>query len=112
MSSLSCSHFSRIWPPGNKDPLDAVIAGLDNDAGTVDATGSVGDEVRVVIKRNGVVIETTPAESNNGNNQISITGPLENGDTVCVQTSNDGFILLDEDCHTIPTPLFGFVPVS
>lgn len=111
MSSVTCSQFGRTWPPSN-DPLDAVIAGLDNDADTVDATGSLGNEVRVVIKRDGMVIETTPEESNTGSNQISFTGPLQNGDVVCVQASNNGFIFADEDCHTIPTPLFGFVPVS
>ena len=108
MSIVSCSRSQK----GNTRPLLAVIEGVNNNALTVDSTGSVGNEVRVVIKRNGIVIESTPGEVNNGNNQINITGPLQNGDVVCVQASNNGFLTYDEDGHTIPTPLFGFVPVS
>lgn len=112
LNTVSCSRLTRTWPPSQGAPIDAEINGVDNDANTVDATGSVGDEVRVVIKRDGSVVETTPAEPNNGDNQISFTGPLQNGDTVCVQASNNNFLMLDEACHTIPTPLFGFVPVT
>ena len=108
MSIVSCSRSQK----GGSRPLLAIIAGVDNNTSTADSTGSVGDEVRVAIKRNGIVIETTPGEVNNGNNQINITGPLQNGDVVCVQASNDGFLTYDEDGHTIPTPLFGFVPIS
>ena len=111
LSLVSCSRFSRTWPPDD-GPLDAVIAGLDTGTGTVDATGSLGTEVRAAIKRNGVPIETTPAEINTGNNQIPFTSTLQNGDVVCVQASNNGFLALYEDCRTIPTPRFGFVPVN
>jgi hypothetical protein len=105
---MSCSHFQQ----GDTQPLDAQIECADNDLLLVDATGSVGNEVIVQIIRNGKPIETTPAEINNGNNQISITGPLENGDVICVVVSNDGFLTFDMDCLTIPTPAFGFVPIT
>jgi hypothetical protein len=108
MSSVSCSRSQK----GDSRPVLAVINSVDNTHLTVDATGSVGDHVRVVIIRAGEILEVTPGEVNNGNNQIVVTIPLQNGDVVCVQASNTGFATLDEDCHTIPTPLFGFVPVS
>lgn len=110
MTQLSCSPVLK--GPSEGLPVLAIINNIDYDTDTVDATGSLGTQVRVVVKRSGAVVETTPGELNNGDNQISITGPLQNGDVVCVQASNNGFATYDEDCHTIPTPLFGFVPVT
>lgn len=86
--------------------------GYDGGTMTVDSTGSIGNEVRVVITRDGVVIETTNGEANNGDNQITYTTPLQNGDIVCVHASFDGFQTYSSDCKVIPTPGFGFVPVT
>ena len=105
---MSCSN-----PYGhqNKDLL-AIIVNFDNVGFTIDATGSVGDDVRAVIKRDLAIIETTPGEPNIGSNQIPYTAALQNGDVLCVQATCTDFATFDEDCKTIPTPDFGFVPIT
>ena len=97
---MNCQSCSKILcggnqPPGdtgNPNPFDNLIAKIvnyDNVNYTIDSTGSVGDEVRAIIKRNGVIIETTTAETNTGSNQIPFTVTLENGDELCVEVSNN-----------------------
>lgn len=106
---MSCS---RIF--GDTDgqfPL-AVIVNFDNDLLQIDATASIGDQVRAVIRRALVDIEITPGETNTGTNQIDYSSILENGDVLCVQATYNGFASYDEDCKTIPTPDFGFVPIT
>jgi len=106
--SFSCS---RVF--GSSGPLPfAQNEGYDGDGLTVDSTGSIGDDVRVVITRDGIVIETTAGEPNTGTNQIEYTVELENGDIICVQASYDNFATYATECRTIPTPGFGFVPIT
>jgi hypothetical protein len=97
---------------GGSDNLLAVIVNYDDGLKEIDSTGSLGDEVRAVIRRALVDIEITPGEVNTGTNQIDYTSVLQNGDVLCVQASNTGFATFDEDCKTIPTPDFGFVPIT
>lgn len=94
-------------------PPVAHIVNYDDTAGTtVDATGSIGTKVRAVVIRDGVIIETTPGEANTGSNQIAIQTSLQNGDQLCVEATFNDFFYSDKDCLIIPTPEFGFVPVS
>ncbi|NRB54052.1 MAG: hypothetical protein HRU41_40765 [Saprospiraceae bacterium] len=90
----------------------AVILSYNEATKEADSTGSAGDEVRLRIVRSGVIQETTPGEANTGTNQISYTTMLQNGDQLCLQASYSGFSSFDQDCGTIPTPEFGFVPIT
>ncbi len=90
----------------------AVIAGVDYVGDQIDSSGSQGDEVRGQIVRSGIILETTPPEDNTGSNSIDFTTDLQNGDQLCVQASYSGFSTYAQDCGIIPTPDFGFVPVT
>lgn len=99
---MSCCR--RTWD--NAQPtLLAVFAGWDDSPTSVDASGSVGIYIRLVIADIGY---TSPVEVNTGSNGFDISsvyGDLSNGDTICVQVSNTmDFAILDEDCRIIPTP--------
>lgn len=108
---MSCSLVFKNVP--TVPPPVANIVNYDDSAGTtVDGTGSVGTKVRVQIVRDGVIVETTPGETNTGTNQISVNTALQNGDQLCVQATFNDFFYYDSDCIKIPTPMFGFVPVS
>lgn len=107
----SCSPILGTIAPVGVQPVARVI-NYDNDAKTVDATGSIGDHVKLVIKRLGIVIETSPSEVNTGVNQINYSSILQNGDVICIQATYNNFATYDEDCKTIPIPLFGFVAVN
>lgn len=106
-----CSCFLWIWLLDDGF-LDVVIVGLDMGIGMVDVIGSLGIEVWVVIKCNGVFIEIILVEINIGNNQILFISILQNGDVVCVQAFNNGFLVFDEDCCIIFILCFGFVLVN
>lgn len=107
---MSCSLVFRNQPSG---PLpEAQIINYDDNSSTADATGSTGVQVRVTVTRNGIIIETTAGEPNTGDNQISINTDVQNGDRICVQATNNDFFYYDQNCLTIPTPEFGFVPVG
>lgn len=107
---MSCSLVFNDQPPGQA-PV-AQISNYDPDGPTVDATGSIGTKVRAKVVRDGIVLETTPGEANTGTNQIAVATSLANGDMLCVQATFNDFFYSDEDCLTIPTPEYGFVPVS
>lgn len=91
------------------DPLVANIEAINymdnpNGENIIDGTGSIGNEYRVQIKRNGVVVYTSPLVIDSAS--IPINFVLENNDLVCVQSSNDDFATFVEDGHFIPTPSF------
>lgn len=106
----SCSCVLWAMDSVNPDVLAKIVNYNDN-SNEIDALGSVGESIRAVIKRNNVDIETTAAQSI-ANLNISYSSALENGDVLCVQATVNGFVSYDQDCKTIPTPQFGFVPVS
>lgn len=106
----SCSQAHGITPIG---PVPvAVIQGYDDNPKNVDTTGSQGTFVRVVITRGGVVIETTPGVTNDGTTDVPYIITLQNGDLLCVHSSYDNFLTYAVACKQIPTPAFGFVPVT
>ncbi len=90
----------------------AKVVNYDNIANTVDSTGSIGDHVKLVIKRSGLIIETSAPEVNTGTNQIAYVSVLQNGDVICIHATYDNFATYDEDCKTIPIPLFGFTAIN
>lgn len=93
--------------------LQARIGAFDSGAKTVESDNSIGDEVRLQIKRGASTIETTTAQVNTGVSMFLVyTSTVQNGDILCVQVSNNGFSSYDEDCRTIPTPQFEFVPAQ
>lgn len=110
---MSCCHINAKNNIPTAPQPQAFVAGMNKKRNTVDATGSLGDWVRLVVKRNGAVLFTSPAQGYNalGSNQIDYPSTLElqNGDDICVQSSYDfGFGSFAEDCVKIPTPLFEF----
>lgn len=98
---MSCCRRNRESGP----TLQAVFSGFDDSPESVDGSGSIGIYIRLVIEDIGY---TSPVEVNTGTNIFDISsvyGDLSNGDTICVQVSNTmDFMILDEDCRTIPTP--------
>ncbi len=90
----------------------AVIVNYDNVANTADSTGTIGDLLYLMISRNGVWLELTNPEANTGSKQLSYNTTLQNGDTLCIRSSFDNFATYATDCKQIPTPQFGFVPVT
>lgn len=110
MSSVSCS---LIFANQSTDPQPvAVIANYDEILQQINATGSIGDTVRGRVIRGGIIQETTAGEVNTGSNQIDYVTVLQNGDRLCVQATYSAFASYDEACGDIPTPEFGFIPIS
>ena len=59
--------------------LVAKVVNFNNVNKTVDTTGTVGKYVRIVIKRNGFTVYRSPAQRNQGTNQVPYTITLKDG---------------------------------
>jgi hypothetical protein len=79
--------------------------------GQVFSPNSIGEEIRLAVKRNGVTIGLSSERVNAPNIAIDIPGnvTLQNGDVLCMQVSNNQFGYYQEACKTIPTPRFNLI---
>lgn len=95
--------------------LEANIHSLLTPNKKVVSLNSIGDFIRVQVRRGGVPVETTDAIPHVGGSvSFSLTTDLQNGDEVCVQLANEESFngVFVEDCLTVPTPRFTFVSPS